>query len=88
MSTVIRTRVIKIGNSQGIRIPKLLLEELHLDKDVEREVQDEQLVIWRAQQRRCGWDEQFRLMAAQGGDSQAEAMPATLTRWDQEAWEW
>ncbi len=55
MSTVIRTRVIKIGNSQGIRIPKLLLEELHLGQDVELELQDEQLVIRRVSlpRRRC-----------------------------------
>lgn len=27
MSKVIRTRIVKIGNSQGVRIPKLLLEQ-------------------------------------------------------------
>jgi len=33
MSTSLRTRIIKIGNSQGIRIPKLLLDQLGLDEE-------------------------------------------------------
>ncbi|KKS85612.1 MAG: Transcriptional regulator/antitoxin, MazE [Candidatus Gottesmanbacteria bacterium GW2011_GWA1_43_11] len=33
-----KTSIVSIGNSQGIRIPKLLLEESGLGKDVELEV--------------------------------------------------
>jgi len=35
MSTAIRTRIIKIGNSQGIRIPKTLLEQSGIQTEVE-----------------------------------------------------
>jgi len=36
-----RTSIVRIGNSQGIRIPKVLLEQCHLGTDVELEVEDE-----------------------------------------------
>ncbi|WP_244913276.1 AbrB/MazE/SpoVT family DNA-binding domain-containing protein [Phormidesmis priestleyi] len=39
MSASIRTRIVKIGNSQGIRIPKTLLEQSGIDSEVEIEVQ-------------------------------------------------
>ena len=45
METVLKTRVIKIGNSQGIRIPKLLLERFNLSNDIELLAQDGLLVI-------------------------------------------
>ena len=55
MSTTIRGRVVKIGNSQGIRIPKALLEQSCIGSDVEIEVHNYTLVIRSAQQSRRGW---------------------------------
>jgi antitoxin MazE len=49
MGTVVRTRIVKIGNSQGIRIPKLLLEQSGIHEDVEIEVQGDGLTIRTAQ---------------------------------------
>lgn len=34
MGATIRTRIVKVGNSQGIRIPKPLLEQSGIDKEV------------------------------------------------------
>jgi antitoxin MazE len=51
-----KTRIIKIGNSQGIRIPKILLEQSGLSTEVELEVQDAQIVIRSAERPRQGWD--------------------------------
>lgn len=45
MGTAIRTRIVKIGNSQGIRIPKLLLEQSGLGAEVEVNVEGDHLVI-------------------------------------------
>lgn len=42
MSTLVNTRLIKIGNSQGIRIPKLLLEQVELTGEIEIEALDGQ----------------------------------------------
>jgi len=37
MGTAIRTRIVRIGNSQGIRIPKPLLEQSGISEEVEEE---------------------------------------------------
>ena len=66
--TAIRTRLIKIGNSQGIRIPKTLIEQVGLGQDVELEAQGGQLVIRPVKHPRTGWEAEFRTMAARGDD--------------------
>ncbi|KPV53588.1 MazE family transcriptional regulator [Kouleothrix aurantiaca] len=87
MSNVIRTRLVKIGNSQGIRIPKMLLDQLHLDDDIELEVQDSQLIIRAAQTPRATWAAAFQAMAAQGDDTLLDAdLPPTA--WEASEWEW
>jgi antitoxin MazE len=52
-----RTRIIRIGNSQGIRISKRLLEQSGLGPEVELEVQDQQIVIRGTRHPREGWAE-------------------------------
>lgn len=86
METVIQTKIIKIGNSQGIRIPKLLLEQTGLGEEVELAVKANEIVIRAILPARHGWEEQFKAMAERGDDKLAddEWLP---TEWD-EAWEW
>ena len=82
----VRTHVVKIGNSRGIRIPKLLIEQVGLGNEVEIAVQRDQLVIRSTSRPRHGWNKQFRAMAAQGDDHFLdEPMP---TRWDASEWKW
>ncbi len=45
MSTVMKTRLVKIGNSQGIRIPKLIREQIHLGEEAEIEIEKGQIVL-------------------------------------------
>jgi antitoxin MazE len=40
-----RARIVKIGNSQGIRIPKPLLEQLKIKEDVDIEIENNQITI-------------------------------------------
>ncbi|MDQ2690764.1 MAG: AbrB/MazE/SpoVT family DNA-binding domain-containing protein [Chloroflexota bacterium] len=82
----IRTHIIKIGNSRGIRIPKPLLDQAKLENEVEIAVSRGQLVIRPVPQPRSGWDEQFRLMAEQG-DDQLLDKPVS-TKWDRSDWVW
>lgn len=86
MGNVVRARVIRIGNSRGIRIPKVLLEQLHLGEEVELEVGRKQLVIRPTRKPREGWDAAFRAMASRGDDRLLD-QPAP-TRWDQKEWKW
>jgi antitoxin MazE len=84
MSTSLRTRIIKIGNSQGVCIPKLLLDHLGWDEEVELAVQEDQLVIRPIRHPRHGWDEQFRMMAEHGDDRLLDEAVISLTQWDAE----
>ena len=64
----VKTRIIKIGNSQGIRIPKVLLEQAGLGEEVELDVGNHQILIRAAGKPRQGWEEAFRAMAEAGDD--------------------
>ncbi len=86
MSLVMKSHLIKIGNSRGIRIPKVWIEQLGLTEEVELAMQPDRLVVRAARRRRQGWDEQFRAMAQHGDDKLADA--ETPTEWDKTEWKW
>jgi antitoxin MazE len=86
MGTAIRTRIVKIGNSQGIRIPKLLLEQSGIGEEVEIEIQDCHLIIRAASQSRQGWEEAFEKMAKQHDDALLDDV--VTTEWEHLEWEW
>jgi antitoxin MazE len=86
MSTAIRTRIIKIGNSQGIRIPKTLLEQSGIQTEVEIVIEGDRLTIRPLLQLRTGWDQAFATMAAQQDEALLDEF--NPTDWDQSEWEW
>jgi len=83
-----KTRIVKIGNSQGIRIPKLLLHQLELGTEVELAIRQNQLVIRPSQYPRQGWEEQFRKMAERRDDRLLDKDAVSLTQWDVDEWQW
>ena len=83
----IKTRIVRIGNSQGIRIPKLLLDQTDIGTEVELEVQEDRIVIRSLKSSRYDWEKQFKIMAEQGDDYLLDAA-VQLTSWDEEDWEW
>ncbi len=82
-------RIIRIGNSKGIRIPKVLLDQSGLHDEVELEVQDRRLIIRPRRSIREGWDKAFRTMAENKDD---ELIDNNFLRgqssWDEKEWEW
>jgi antitoxin MazE len=88
MATVVKTRIIKIGNSQGVRIPKLLLDQTNLGEEVELELQQNQIVIRSAHQTRANWEDQFAAMAEHGDDELLDGDVVLATTWDEDEWEW
>jgi antitoxin MazE len=81
-----KSRIVRIGNSRGIRIPKPLIDQTGLEDDVEIVVRGNTLVIIPAKPPRAGWAEAFRAMAAKGDDHLVdEPRP---TRWDEDEWQW
>jgi antitoxin MazE len=82
-----KTRIVRIGNSKGIRIPKLLLEQTGLDGEVEIEAQQNSLLIRSARKPRDGWSKAFREMAVAGDDRIIDEVP-NLSSFDKDEWEW
>jgi antitoxin MazE len=82
-----KTRIVPIGNSQGIRIPKPLLEQTGLAGEVEISAQDDALVIRPGRKPRAGWATAFRTMVQRGDDALSDEAPS-LSSWDEEEWEW
>ena len=88
MITAMKTRIIKIGNSQGIRIPKPLLDQTGLGEEIELELHQNQIVIRPVYRARYDWESQFKAMAEQGDDKLPNGDELTLTTWDENEWEW
>jgi antitoxin MazE len=88
MSTIVKTRSVKIGNSQGIRIPKAILDQVGLKNDIKLEVQGDQLVLRAARRPREGWDEQFRQIAERNKDELLGTEVRSGSLWDEEEWTW
>ena len=83
-----KTRIVKIGNSQGIRIPKLLLARSNLAQEVEIEAEDDRIIIRSARKPRQDWESAFRLMAERGDDELLDKDLPAQTQWDEDEWEW
>jgi antitoxin MazE len=81
-----KTHIVRIGNSRGIRIPKRLLEECRLEETVELEAHKDHLVVRSATKPRSGWEEAFRRMAAASDDALIDE--ESSTSWDKTEWRW
>jgi len=82
-----RARVIKIGNSQGLRIPKPILDQTGILDDVEIEVKENQIIIRPIKKVREGWDAAFKMMG-EAGDDESIIDENILHSWDEEEWQW
>ena len=83
-----KANIVRIGNSQGIRIPKVVLEQTRLSGEVELEVRDRQIVIRPVEKPRQSWAQRFRAMAERGDDKLLDAGALGQTSWDRKEWQW
>lgn len=81
-----KAQIIQIGNSQGIRIPKLMLEEARISNEVELRLQPDGILIRSASQPRTGWDEAFRELA-ENDDNELIETPSAGD-FEKKEWKW
>jgi antitoxin MazE len=81
-----KTRIVRIGNSQGVRLPRPLLEQAGLGEDVVLRATPGRIVIEAARAPRAGWADAAKAMHAVGDDALLDA--ASATRFDRDEWEW
>jgi antitoxin MazE len=66
--SVMRGRLVQIGNFRGVRLPKPLLEEAGLTDEVEIRARKGAIVIERAGRPRAGWAEAARELRERNDD--------------------
>jgi antitoxin MazE len=81
-----KTRIVRIGNSRGIRIPKTLLDEAELPDEVELHAEPGRLVVEAVRHARRGWAAAAQRTRARSEDRLLD--DPTSTRFDREEWEW
>jgi len=78
-----RSRLVRIGNSRGLRLPKALLAESGLSDEVEITLERGALVIRAARSPRAGWAESVERLGPE-----APVWPHVPNRFDEEEWRW
>ncbi len=80
-----RAKLVRIGNSRGVRLPKPLIEEVGLGEIVDLVVRNGTIVIVPEKGIRAGWAEAAARIRAAGEDSLDSSHP---TRFEADEWEW
>jgi len=85
-----KVKIVKIGNSRGIRIPKVLLRQTGIDDEVNLEVVDNQVILKPLKKSvRMGWHDAFREMARMKDDRLSrEGKTILKSSFDDIEWEW
>jgi len=83
-----QTKIVPIGNSRGIRIPKAMLEHCGFGETVELETKNGALIVRPVDSTRADWSAAFAAMAAAKDDLMVQEAPPASTRFDAEEWEW
>jgi len=81
-----KSQIIQIGNSQGIRIPKVLLEDSGIISEVDLELHPDGILIRNAQKPRAGWDAAFKALSEEEDDEFAGTNLSTA--FDKKEWQW
>jgi antitoxin MazE len=85
MSTA-TTRIVRIGNSRGFRVPKVLLDQADLPDEVELRAEPGRLVVTAARAARAGWEHAAQQMHSHVGDELLD--PGQTTSFDEQEWTW
>ncbi len=83
---ITKTRIVQIGNSKGIRVPKALLEQAQLPDEIELQAEHGRLIVRAAQGPRAGWADAAKAMHALGDDQLLDA--TTANKFDDKEWRW
>jgi antitoxin MazE len=81
-----KTRLVRIGNSIGVRIPKAILKQSELPEEVDLSVSRHRIVIRPARHPREGWKEAF--FKAGAGKEELLIDDNLQTDWDRDEWRW
>jgi antitoxin MazE len=85
-----KLKIVKIGNSKGIRIPKTLLRQTGIDEEVNLEVEDNQIILKAINSSvRLGWEFEFSKMNSNHDDKLLDQSSLNnQSSFENDEWEW
>ena len=84
----LKAKIIRIGNSKGIRLPKSLIEQYDMKDEVLLETKKDEIVIRPLENPRAGWEKSFAAMRRRGDDVSLDKETELEADWDEEEWHW
>ena len=81
-----KTRLVSMGNSRGVRLPKPLIEQVGLVDEVSLRVHNGAILISPARASRAGWGAAATELAATQDGRLID--PTVATRFDEDEWKW
>ena len=81
-----RIKLIDIGNSKGIRLPKTLISQYHLEDEISIEPFKDGLLIKSVGKSRVGWEKAFKENYTE--DKNIKDWTGIQNKFDQEDWTW
>lgn len=82
------TKLIKIGNSFGIRIPKSLIQQYELSNSIEIDPTEKGILIKPKKTSREGWEEQFAAAIKEGQQPEDELLEGFNDEFTENEWQW
>lgn len=83
-----KTNIIQIGNSRGIRLPKKIIEQCDFKDEIELIVHNNEIILKSSTKPRDGWKTSFKKMAENRDDILLDTEVIQTTEWDNNNWEW
>jgi antitoxin MazE len=81
-----KTKLVQIGNSQGVRIPRPLLEQAGLEGEVRLRIVESGIIIEGAARPRAGWATAAELARSRGESELLDDDVPTV--FDDTEWQW
>jgi antitoxin MazE len=81
-----KAKLVQIGNSRGIRLPKPMIEEAKLNDEVDIHVREGTIVITSSPIPRSGWAEAAKQLHDRKDDGLLDSGTATI--FDETEWKW
>ena len=87
---LVKVEIVRIGNSRGVRLPKVLLEQCGFTDTAELLIEDGRLILAPTTKARSGWQERFaQVTDAQLASDLDVLLPDTASvEWDEAEWHW
>jgi antitoxin MazE len=84
--TQMKAKLVQIGNTRGVRLPKPMIEEAGLEDDVDIHVKEGSIIITSNLKQRNGWAESAKQLHNRNEDILIDSTAPTA--FDENEWKW